>query len=310
MVRYGRARMSSTRKKTPKAATSSTSTDEKSRVPISSADKLMFPAIALTKAALVEYYEQIAPLLLPHLFDRPLTLERFPDGVLGETAPRFYQKNTPAYYPSWIPRVNVPNEEGKPVHYTLCNDVETLRYLVNQCAVTFHVFSSRASSLDRPDYVLFDLDPGPVTFSSVIRLAHALRSALVAAGHEVFVKTSGKSGLHLLVPWRQPGGYTEARSFATQVGKEVIAAHPDLATLEIKKERRGGKIYLDVMPNVRGHHIVPAYVVRALPSAPVSMPLRWDEVQEGLHPAQFSTVDAVKRAAALGDPLAALHARA
>jgi bifunctional non-homologous end joining protein LigD len=275
-------------------------------VVISKPDKLLFPAIGLTRGGLAEYYERIAPLLLPHLRDRPLTLERCPDGLSGDDAPRFWQKNTPTYYPSFIPRVNLPTEEGKPVLYALCNDVDTLRYLVNQGTIALHVWGSRAATPDTPDYVLFDLDPGSAPFSQVVTLAHVLRSALERDGHRVYVKTSGKSGLHLLVPWQKAGGYPEARAFATAVGKSVIAAQPELATLEIRKERRGGRIYLDVMQNVRGHHVVPAYVVRAVPTATVSMPLSWDEVDDKLDPARFTTQAALERVATAGELLAGL----
>ena len=279
--------------------------DSPVRVAISKPDKVMFPAIGLTKGALIEYYEQIAPLLLPHLRNRPLTLERGPDGLGSEDAPRFWQKNTPAHYPSWIPRLNVPTEDGKPVHYALCNDVETLRYLVNQGALTFHVWMSHAPTLDRPDHVLFDLDPGTAPFSQVVELAHCLRNTLGKDGHAVYIKTSGKSGLHLLVPWRADGGYAEARAFATAVGRAVITERPELATLEIRKERRAGKIYLDIMQNVRGHHVVPAYVVRAVPAATVSMPLSWDEVCSDLDPKKF-TIEVALARAATGDLLAGL----
>ena len=274
-------------------------------VKISSPDKLMFPAIGLTKAQLVAYYEQVAPLLLPHLRDRPLTLERHPDGVGG--AKKFYQKNTPANYPDFIPRANFPTEDGKPVLYALGNDIDTLRYLVNQGTIAFHVWGSRAQSPDVPDYVLFDLDPGSAPFSDVVKLAQLLRETLEADGHPVFVKTSGKSGLHLLTPWKQAGGWLEARNFATEIGKRVIAKQPQLATLEIRKEKRGGRIYLDVMQNVRGHHVVPAWVVRAVPNATVSMPLRWSEVNDTLDPAHFTIGKALQRANDLGgDPLAGL----
>lgn len=290
--------------------------DPRAPISVTNPGKMMFPAIGLTKGGLIDYYERVAPRLLVHIKDRPLTLERLPDGLTGDGAKRFWQKNTPAHYPSWIPRINVPTEDGKPVHYALCNDVETLRYLVNQGVVTFHIWLSRASStaaplqsIDRPDCVLFDLDPGSAPFADVITLAHLLRAALRAEGHEVFIKTSGKSGLHLLVPWRRPGGFVEARAFATAIASAVIAERPALATLEIRKEKRGGKIYLDIMQNVRGHHVVPAYTVRAVPSATVSMPLSWDEVQPDLDPSRFTITEALARADR-GDPLAALYAPA
>lgn len=288
----------------PAPAAAPASADRPERISLTSPDKLMFPEVGLSKAALVDYYERIAPLLLPHLRDRPLTLERLPDGLTGADAKRFWQKNTPAHYPAWIPRFVVPNEDGKPVHYALCNSVEALRYLVNQGAVTFHIWLSRAPLIDQPDCVLFDLDPGPAPFAAVIELAHRLREALQRDGHEVFVKTSGKSGLHLLVPWRG-GDFGASRAFAERIAAAVLRERPELATLEIRKERRGGRIYLDILPNVRGHHVVPPYVVRPVPAATVSMPLRWDEVREGLDPRAFTVERALQRAAS-GDPMAGL----
>lgn len=250
-------------------------------------DKVMFPGPGYTKADLLVYYGKIADRLLPYLKDRPITLERFPDGVAAD-APRFWQKNTPAYYPKWIPRLSLPTETRKPVDYLLINDPQTLLYLVNQGAITFHTFLSRAADLDRPDYVLFDFDPGEARFADVVKIAKTLHQILSNQGIHSYVKTSGKSGLHVLAPWEQPGGYTEARGWAMGNAQKVVDAHTDLATIERSKDRRRGRIYVDVMQNHRGHHVVPPYVVRATPDATVSTPLEWRELTARLDPGRFT----------------------
>src|SRR5687767_6637681 len=144
---------------TPKKRVPKPKTAAPTRVAFSHLEKVMFPAKGYTKGDLLTYYAKIANKLIPHLRDRPITIERLPDGLSGPKAPRFWQKNTPSYYPAWIPRVNLPTEDGKPVHYSLVNDLDTLMYLVNQGTITFHVWMSRVDDVDRPDYVLFDLDP-------------------------------------------------------------------------------------------------------------------------------------------------------
>src|SRR5262249_36397261 len=158
-------------------------------------------------------YRRIAPRLLPFLRDRPATLERLPEGLGNGRAPHFWQKNTPATYPDWIPRVELPSE-GKTVHYALVNDLDTLLYLVNQGTLTFHVWFSRLADLDRPDFVLFDLDPGQAPFGDVVTIANELHAILQDEGSKAFVKTSGKTGLHVLVPWDEQGDYDEARAWA------------------------------------------------------------------------------------------------
>ncbi len=177
-------------------------------------DKVMFPEPGITKGEVLRFYERIAEYLLPHLRERPATLERLPEGVVGMEAPHFWQKHTPAYYPTWIPRVELPSELGKPVKYIVVNDLDTLLYLVNQGTLTFHVWLSRLGNLDRPDFVLFDLDPGQAPFADVVAIAQRLHSVLNGLKVESCVKTSGKSGLHVLAPWGQEGDYEEARAWA------------------------------------------------------------------------------------------------
>ena len=267
--------------------------------------KVWFPAAGVTKGDVIKYYLGIADKLLPHLRDRPITLERMPDGV-GEGKPRFWQKNTPDYYPGWIPRFELPSEQGKRVQYALVNDEQTLAYLVNQGAITFHPFLSRVHDLDRPDFVLFDLDPGGAKFADVIRIAKALHSLLDIAGKENFVKTSGKSGLHVLVPWREEGGYDAAREWAMALAGDVVVSLPEVATTERLKGEREGRVYIDVIQNARGHHAVPPYVLRPTPGATVSTPLDWKEVTPKLDPKKFTVKTALKRFGKGPDPLIAV----
>src|SRR5204862_486330 len=163
-------------------------------------DKIMYPDAGITKEEVLAYYRRIAPRLLPFLRDRPATLERLPEG-LGENgrAPHFWQKNTPSSYPDWIARAELLSEEGQLVRYVLVNNRETLLYLVNQGTLTFHVWFSRIQDLDRPDFVLFDLDPGQASFGDVVTVARELYTVLTAQGRKAFLKTSGKTGLHVLV---------------------------------------------------------------------------------------------------------------
>ena len=271
-------------------------------------DRVLFPESGLTKRDVFAYYQKVADRLLPFLKGRPVTLERLPEGVAAG-GPHFWQKNTPASYPAWIPRVELETERGKPVRYVLVNDTATLLYLVNQGTLTFHPWLSRVESLDRPDFVLFDIDPGKATFLDVVAVAKAVKAELDADGVESVVKTSGKTGLHVLTPWAQPGGYDAARAWALSLAERVAEGMPDTATTDIRKARRGERVYVDVLQNARGHHAVPPYVVRAVPAATVSTPLDWREVTDKLDPAAFTLKKIPARLARQkADPLAALAA--
>jgi bifunctional non-homologous end joining protein LigD len=264
------------------------------KVSWTSEDKVLFPEADVTKGAVLRYYELIADKLLPHLRNRPITLERLPDG-LRDGAPHFWQKDTPGHYPDWIPRVELPREDGKVVHYALCNDVATLLYMVNQAAVTLHPWFSRIDSLNRPDYVVFDLDRGPAPFADVVKIAKQLHRQLEKLMVSSYLKTSGKTGLHVMVPWEQPGDFPAAREWATSVANEVAGQLRDMATTERSKTKRGNRVYVDVMQNDRGKHAVPPYVVRATPLATVSTPLQWDELTPALDPRKFDLLTAAKR---------------
>ncbi|MFO0959237.1 MAG: non-homologous end-joining DNA ligase [Isosphaeraceae bacterium] len=282
--------------------------DAPDEVELTHPDRVLFPEAGLTKGDVFAYYRKVAGHLLPFLKDRPITLERLPDG-LHEGAPHFWQKNTPAYYPDWIPRIPLETESGKTVEYLRIRDEATLLYLVNQGAITFHAWASRAGSLDRPDFILFDLDPGLAPFADVIEVARAIRSILEERGLPAFVKTSGKSGLHVLTPWDGAGGFDPARDWARELGERAAEALPEKATVEIRKAKRGDRVYIDVLQNARGHHAVPPYVLRAIPRATASTPLDWREVNPKLNPAAFTTGKVLTRLARRkSDPLAALLA--
>jgi bifunctional non-homologous end joining protein LigD len=268
-------------------------------------DKILFPAAKLTKGDVLHYYEQAADVLLPHLRNRPITLERLPDG-LKAGAPHFWQKNTPSHYPDWVARIELDTEGGKPVRYTLVNNVETLLYLVNQGALTFHIYFSRVQNLQRPDFLLFDLDPGDAPFSTAVTIARAIHTHLAKQRIDSFIKTSGKSGLHVLVA-NTHEDYDSARAWALQVATEIAEAHPTLATIERSKAKRKGRLYLDVMQNALGHHMVAPYCLRATPTATVSTPLAWREVTARLDPGKFTLEAMLKRLKRQKqDPLAAL----
>src|SRR5579864_1927241 len=269
-------------------------------------DKILYPDDGYTKADVLDFYIRIAPRLLPFLRDRPATLERLPEGI-GAEEPHFWQKNTPKYYPKWIPRANLPAEPGETVSYVLINDAETLLYLVNQGALTFHVWFSRMENLDRPDFVLFDLDPGQATFTDVLKIADYLHALLEEEGRVAYLKTSGKTGLHILVPWTEEGGYTESREWGLGLARLVVEALPEIATIERSKTKRGQRVYVDLMQNSRGQTVVPPYVLRPVAGAPVSTPLEWRELSPKLDPRAFNLKTIFRRfAKSKRDPMAGL----
>jgi bifunctional non-homologous end joining protein LigD len=270
-------------------------------------DKVVFPAVGITKGEVLRFYERIAPRLLPHLRDRPMTVERFPEGLTDAQAPHFWQKNTPSYYPEWIPRVTLPSEDGQLVTYALVNDTATLLYLVNQGTLTFHPWLSRIQHLDQPDFVIFDLDPGAAPFADTVVVAKHLRALLEDEKVASYLKTSGKTGLHITVPWRHAEGYNAARDWAMGMALRLVATLPDVATVERHKDRRQQKVYVDVLQNVRGHHAVPPYVLRAVPQATVSTPLTWTELTSTLEPRRYNLKTIFRRLARQKtDPMAPL----
>ena len=233
------ARPASRRLRLSASSPAKTQAANPSRVSFTHLEKVMFPDAQITKGDLLEYYANIAPKLLPHLKDRPITIEHLPDGLNG---PHFWQKNTPTYYPDWIPRIELATVSGKKVQYALVNDLETLLYFVNQGTITFHVYLSRVKRLDHPDDVLFDLDPGESTFADAVTIAKEIHAILESQKVEASPKTSGKSGLHIVAPWTEKGGYDAARAWAVSIAKQAVRALPKLATTERSLAGQGARL--------------------------------------------------------------------
>lgn len=261
-------------------------------------DKLLFPAEGITKGELAAYYEGVAPIILPHLRGRPITMERYPAGI-GK--PGFLQKDVSRGFPQWLQRVEVPKKGGT-VHHPLANDTRSLLWLTNQNNITPHVWTSRLPHLDRPDLCVFDLDPAHDEPGVLRAAALALRDLLETLGLPSWVKTSGSKGFHIVVPLDGRLGFGEVARFADGVGRVVVARDPAHLTREFSKADRGGRILVDTGRNARGATFAAVYAVRARPGAPVSAPCTWDEIERGeVGPRSFTLRTMSARLAEVGD---------
>jgi bifunctional non-homologous end joining protein LigD len=251
------------------------SVDER-EIEISRPEKVLFPDDGITKGELIEYYARIAPWMLPHLRDRPLTLERYPNGIHTK---RFFQKEVSSYFPEWIQRVTMEKVGGKVTH-VVCNDTATLVYLANQACVTPHIFLSRLDKVHHPDQLVFDLDPQGDDFEVVRSTARAFKQLLDELGLPAFLKTTGSRGLHVVVPLQRREDYEPVRNFARELAAIVVGQAPKERTMEQLKAQRGSRVFIDTNRNGYAQLIAPAYAVRARKGAPVSVPLDWSELKK------------------------------
>lgn len=239
--------------------------------------KVFWPEAGYTKGDLLAYFEAVAPYLLPELRDRPLTVKRYPDGIEGTM---FYQKNTPSYAPSWVRTVTYPAPSAKrDVAYPLANSERTLLWLANQACIELHPWLSRVDRIERPDYLVFDLDPPEGGLALAVEVAFVARAVLDEHGLRAAVKTSGSKGLHLYVPLARRHDYREVRAVAEALAARIAERAPDLATTGVKRAGRQGRVYLDVARNGAGAHAASVYSPRALPAASVSFPVPWEDVR-------------------------------
>ena len=263
--------------------------------------KILFPDDGITKHDLARYYADVAGRMLPWLRDRPITMMRYPDGI---DAQRIVQKNVPDYFPGWIRRVEVPKEGGV-VHHAVCAKPADLVYLAGQACIEVHAFTSRADKLDAPDQVVFDFDPPDNKhFGQVRRAALWARELLDGElGLASYVRTTGGRGLHVHVALDRRAGFDEVREFAHRVAVVLAARHPDAITTEQRVNKRGDRIYADIMRNAYAQTVVASYAVRARPGAHVATPLSWNEVEgAGLEPGQFTMSTVRERLEDSDDP--------
>jgi bifunctional non-homologous end joining protein LigD len=259
-------------------------------------DKIYFPSQdtkdAVTKGMVLDYYERVSPWLLPHLKNRPLTLQRFPEGITG---PWFYQKNTPAHVPDWISTQRVRGKNKQSVIYLVCQNSATLLYIVNQGCITPHRWLSRIPRLNYPDQMIFDLDPpATIDFERIKALAHMLREILQAAGWQPWVMTTGSRGLHVGCTLKPAATFDTVRAYAREIAQQAIAQDPAHLTLVARKTERKNRILIDIMRNSYGATAVAPYALRAIPGAPVATPLTWKEL-DGVPHAQAYTLKNIFR---------------
>jgi bifunctional non-homologous end joining protein LigD len=273
------------------------------QIKLSSADRVLFPDDGITKGDLFAYYERMGPTLVPHLRDRPFTMKRYREGIAADG---FFQKQAPKGMPSWIPTRQFethPREGGsRLVDFPLVDSVEALLWMVQMHCIDMNAWYSRVDKPARPDYVVFDLDPPdePGGFALAIEVAHLVRELLDELELPGYVKTSGADGIHVLAPIQRRAGFDGTYAFAEAVGRLLEARHPGKVTTEWLKKKRAG-VLLDHRQNGWGKTIASVYSVRPRPGAPVSTPLRWEELAPEVRPGDFTMAVALERVERHGD---------
>ncbi len=258
-----------------------------------------------TKGDLIEYYENIADTMLPYMKNHPLMMHRFPDGLEGDS---FYQKNVSDYFPAWIKKVRIKKKDGF-YKSVVCQNKATLVYLANQAVITPHLWLSRIDKLDTPDRMIFDLDPSDDDFSKVKEVAFALKRVLDDLKLHSYVMTSGSKGLHIYVPIRRSANFKETKELAYSCASFIIQVY-GIGTLELRKDKREGEVFIDYLRNSKGATAAAPYAVRAKPNAPVATPLFWKEVEDPqLHPQKYTIANLFDRLESQKDPWATYFER-
>jgi bifunctional non-homologous end joining protein LigD len=276
------------------------------RIELSNQDKVLFPDDGITKGDLVDYYRRIARRMQPHVEGRPVSMERYPNGIEGH---RIFQKDAPDYFPSWIARVEM-SKEGGTVNHVLIDGAATLAYLANQAFITLHVTLSRVDDLRRPDQLMFDLDPVE-SFDDARHAALLLKPLLDELGLPSFVKTTGGKGLHVIVPLVPEEPYESVRPFAEEMGEVLVGRDPDRLTTEFRKAKREGRLFVDLTRNAYAQTAAVPFGVRARAGAPVATPLAWAEVEDrSVHPDRFTVRTIFDRVDHVTDPWAGMRRRA
>jgi bifunctional non-homologous end joining protein LigD len=282
------------------------------RLELSNLDKVMYPESGFTKGQVIDYYNRIAPVMLPHLRDRPITLKRYPDGVDGHF---FFQKNCPGHRPKWVKIVNVQRlsrSGGDPIEFCVLNDAPALVWTANLASIELHTYLSRRQNVERPTMMVFDLDPGEGrTMIDCLEVGRRLRDALAHFGLSSLPKTSGGKGLHLAVPLNTSASFDDTKSFSRAIAQVLERDDPKLITTNMRKDLRVGRVLVDWSQNDRHKTTVCVYSLRARVRPTVSTPVTWDEVEDALGrgrsrkrreaPLTFEAEDVLRRMEEMGD---------
>ena len=278
-------------------------------IQLSNLSKIFWPKEGFTKGDVIEYYKKIAPIILPYLKNRPLSLKRNPNGIIDDG---FYQKDAGENAPSWIKKIDIHSaSNNKTIHYIMCNDLPSLLYIANLGCIEMNPWFSTANKIDKPDYMVIDIDPSANnTFDQVIDTALMVKSILDSAGADSYCKTSGATGLHVFVPMARKYDYDQVKNFAHVIATLTNEQLSNTTTLVRSLSKRGSnKIYIDYLQNRRGQTLASAYSLRPKPGAPVSTPLLWKEVKKGLNPLKFTIKTIHKRVEKMGDLFAPVLAK-
>ncbi len=268
---------------------------------ITNRDKIFFPDDEISKGDVIDYYERIGETMLPHIQNRPITMHRFPDGIAAEG---FFQKNAPKNLPRSVESREIKNRKNGTTQYLICNNLTTLRYMANYGNITSHIWLSTTDNLEKPDRMIFDLDPSDDDFEQVRGAAGILHDFLtVHLGLTVFLMTTGSRGLHVVVPLDRRAGFDEVREFAGNIALRIENENPDLITTEVRKNKRQGRLFLDIARNAYAQTTVAPYSLRALPGAPVAVPIEYAELSDSdLYSQKYNLKNIFRRLGQKQDP--------
>lgn len=262
-------------------------------------DKVFFPKTGYTKGDLIAYYQSVADVMLPYLKDRPHSLKRQPDGIKGES---FFQKNVDDMPPDWVKTIKVHSEStNEDIHYLVVTNQDSFLYMVQLGCIEINPWNSRVGHLEKPDWLILDLDPEAAGFDKVVETARAIYQVCQATKIAAIPKTSGKRGLHIFIPLGAEYSYKQARDFGKMLATRVNQKLPEITSLERHPAKRRGKVYIDYLQNGHGQTLAAPYSARPTEVASVSTPLHWDEVKIGLDPQKFTIKNTRQRLNRVGD---------
>ncbi len=273
---------------------------------LSNPGKELFPEAGITKADVYDYYRKIWKQLKPYAEDRPMVLQRFPDGIKEEG---FFQKKVPVYFPEWIDTIEVDiKQDNTKEDYVNCNREETIVYLSNQACLTLHVWLSKKQDLNKPDRIAFDLDPADDDFEKVRKAALSLKELFDKGNIPCFPMATGSRGLHVIIPLKGADDFDEVREIARQIAEKVVEKDKKIFTTETQKNKRNSRVFIDYLRNAYGQTTVLPYSPRALDEAPVAVPLSWDEVNDkDLGPRKYNIKNIFRRLSQKQDPWEDMH---